>query len=335
MNTVEEDIRKGTYRRAYLLCGEENYLKEYYSNALRRALIPEGDTINLNRYSGKEADPAVLISQSETLPFFSEHRLIMIRDSGLFKRGGDMLADYCQSIPETTVFVFIETDIDKRSRLYKAVRTCGAVLELNYQKADALTGWIVRRLQKEKKQIQRGALQLLLERAGSDMYVLSNEMNKLIAYTGERDGITREDVDRVCIEQLESKVFKMIEAAASRDKEKAFSMYRDLVFLKEPPLRILAVMASHFRRLLLVRDLRDQGYDRQSIESRTGMQSYVLRGLIGQAEYFDADAIRGILSMCASADESIKTGRMQEQMAVELVLVRIVSAGNTKKNAPA
>ena len=164
-------------------------------------------------------------SQSETLPFFSDHRLIMVRDSGMFRRGGDALAEYCRNIPETTVFLFVESDIDKRSRLFKAVRTCGTVLELNHQKADALTGWIVRRLQRENKQIQRGAVQLLLERAGDDMYILSNELNKLIAFTGEREGITREDVDRVCIEQLESKVFKMIEAAASGDKEKAFSIF--------------------------------------------------------------------------------------------------------------
>ena len=330
MNAVEEDIRKGTYRRVYLLCGEEDYLKDYYANALQKALIPTGDTINLNRYSGKEADTAVLISQSETLPFFSAHRLIMVRDRGMFRRGGDALAEYCRNIPETTVFLFVESDIDKRSRLFKAVRTCGTVLELNHQKADALTGWIVRRLQRENKQIQRGAVQLLLERAGDDMYILSNELNKLIAFTGEREGITREDVDRVCIEQLESKVFKMIEAAASGDKEKAFSMYRDLVFLREPPLRILAVISAHFRRLLLVRDLRDQGYDRQSIENRTGMQSFVLRGLVGQAEYFDAAAIRSILSQCASADEMIKTGRMNDQTAVEMVLVRICLR---KKNA--
>lgn len=48
MNAVEEDIRKGTYRRVYLLCGEEDYLKDYYANALQKALIPTGDTINLN-----------------------------------------------------------------------------------------------------------------------------------------------------------------------------------------------------------------------------------------------------------------------------------------------
>ena len=71
---LNKELKEGSFRRVYLLCGEEDYLKDYYANALQKALIPTGDTINLNRYSGKEADTGVLISQSETLPFFAERR---------------------------------------------------------------------------------------------------------------------------------------------------------------------------------------------------------------------------------------------------------------------
>lgn len=323
MNIIEEDIRKGTFKSVYLLYGEEAYLKEYYAKTLTKALIPEGDTINFNRYSGREADPSVLIGQAQTLPFFSEHRLILVEDSGLFKKGGDALASFCKEVPQSTVFLFVENEIDKRSRLYKAVRDKGTILELKHQNADALKRWIVRRLQKEHKQIQVQAADLLLQRAGDDMYILSNELGKLIAYTGGREGITREDVEAVCIEQLENRVFKMIEAAASGEKDRAFAMYRDLVFLREPPLRILALIGAHFRRLLLVRDLRDQGYDRQSIADRSGLPSFVLRGLIGQAELFDRERICSILTRCANADEAIKTGKMNDQMAVEMVLVYI------------
>ena len=131
MNVVEEDIRKGTYRRAYLLYGEETYLKEYYAKKLENALFPSEDPVNFTRYSEKEADPSALISQAETMPFFADFRLISVKDSGLFKRNGDALAAFFQSIPDSTIFLFREEEVDKRSKLYKAVRDQGVLVAVH------------------------------------------------------------------------------------------------------------------------------------------------------------------------------------------------------------
>ena len=328
MNVLEEDVRKGVFRKGYLLYGEEDYLKDYHSRRAVSALTREGDTINLNRYDGTGFNLRELISQADTLPFFAEHRVILVRNSGLFKKGGDALADYLPSMPESTVLIFVEKEVDKRSRLYKAVKSCGALMEFVPLKEQALSDWAVKRLAREGKRIQASAMRLLLEHNGNDMYMISNEIEKLCSYTGDREGITLQDVEAVGIEQPEDHIFAMIDAAAMHDRKKALALYKDLVLQRQPPLRTLALIERHFLRLLSVRDLRDQGYDRQSIETKTGMRSFMLRPLLAQSEKFTIKEIRRVLRSCARADEAVKTGRMGDSLAVESVLIE--AAGGQK-----
>ena len=94
MKSVVEDIKKGSFKPVYLFYGEEAYLKQQYKNRLKDAVLPEGDTINLSIYSGKGIDVEEMIAQADTMPFFAEHRLLLIEDSGFFKNANQQLADY-------------------------------------------------------------------------------------------------------------------------------------------------------------------------------------------------------------------------------------------------
>lgn len=321
MNLLEEDVRRRVFRKGYLLYGEEDYLKDYYSRRAVAALIREGDTINLNRYTGTGINLRELISQADTLPFFAEQRVILVKNSGLFKKGGDDLAEYLPSMPESTVLIFVEQDVDKRSRLYKTVKSVGGLMEFAPLKEQALSDWAVRRLAKEGRKIQAAAMQRLLQQNGNDMYRIAGEIEKLCAYTDGREGITLQDVEAVGIECPEDHIFDMIDAIAMHDQKKALALYKDLVLQRQPPLRILALIERHFLRLLEVRDLRDQGYDRQSIEAKTGLRSFMLRPLLAQSEKFTVKEIRKVLRSCARADEAVKTGRMGDSLAVESVLI--------------
>lgn len=120
MKSVVEDIKKGSFKPVYLFYGEEAYLKQQYKNRLKDAVLPEGDTINLSIYSGKGIDVEEMIAQADTMPFFAEHRLLLIEDSGFFKNANQQLADYIPSIPEGTIMLFVESEVDKRGKLYKA-----------------------------------------------------------------------------------------------------------------------------------------------------------------------------------------------------------------------
>ena len=214
MKSVVEDIKKGSFKPVYLFYGEEAYLKQQYKNRLKDAVLPEGDTINLSIYSGKGIDVEEMIAQADTMPFFAEHRLLLIEDSGFFKNANQQLADYIPSIPEGTIMLFVESEVDKRGKLYKAVNKKGSVVEFTAQNEQTLTRWILGILKSEKKMITSGAMKQFLEKTGTDMERIRQELEKLICYCMEKESITEEDVAVICSEQTENKIFDMINAMA-------------------------------------------------------------------------------------------------------------------------
>ena len=133
MKSLNEDLKTGKFKQIYLLYGEEAYLKKQYKERFVKAMLPVGDTMNYACYEGKNTDIKEVIDLAETLPFFAERRLILFEDTGFFKSSGSDLADYISDMPETTCFIFIENEVDKRSKLYKAVKAKGHIVELGVQ----------------------------------------------------------------------------------------------------------------------------------------------------------------------------------------------------------
>ena len=325
MKTLEEDIRSGNFKQVYLLYGEEAYLKNLYKNRLKNAIVDPQDTINLNRYEGKGISIPAVIDQAETMPFFADYRLILMEETGFFKSASPELADYLPTMPAETIILFVETEVDKRGKLFKTVKSMGRAVELPHQNEKTLTSWVLRTLQKENVKITRSAMQLFLERAGDDMENISHELEKLIAYVYGREGITREDVEAICTVRTENKIFDMINAIAEKKQKRALELYYDLLALKEPPMRILALIARQFNLLLQVKDLRRQGFDQATIASRAGLMGFVARNCLRQAEYFSPETLRMAVEDCVRTDEAVKTGRMGDRLGVELLIVKYSS----------
>ena len=330
MKMLAEDIKNGSFKTSYLLYGEEAYLRNQYKNKLKNSLVNPDDTMNFSRFEGKSIDPAEIISLADTLPFFAERRLILIEDSGFFKNKCDELADYLPSLPETTCLLFAETEVDKRNRLYKAVQKYGRVTEFQSQDERTLMKWILGTLKKENKKITEDTLRHFLERTGSDMENIHMELEKLLSYTEGRDVITSEDVEEICTMQTTGQIFEMIRAIAEKKQRLALDLYYDLLALKEPPMRILFLIARQFNQLLLVKSLAAKGMDRSSIASKAQVAPFIAGRLMTQARSFTLEQLKNAVKDCVDAEEAVKTGRMTDILSVELLIVKY-SAGILKK----
>ena len=173
---------------------------------------------------------------AETLPFLAERRVIFISNSGLFKSGGEKMAEYLAEPNETTYFVFTESEIDKRSKLFKTVNSKGYAAEFAVQDEKTLKRWAAGVLGKEGKKITENTVQLLLSKTGTNMENIQMELEKLICYCLDREVITDEDVEAVCTTRISNHIFDMINAIADKQQKKALDLYYDLLALKEPPI---------------------------------------------------------------------------------------------------
>ena len=321
MQTLNQDIKTGEFKQIYLLYGEEAFLKNSYKNRLKEAIIGD-DTMNFARFEGKGLDVDELIRLADTMPFFAERRLILVEDSGFFKSASDALVQYLPSMPDTTILLFVETEVDKRNRLYKKVKDMGYAAELNRQDSAQLARWAGGILTREQKKITKHTMELFLSMAGDDMENIRMELEKLISYTLDREVITDEDVMAVCTVQVTNRIFEMVSAIVNRQPRKAMDLYEDLLTLKEPPMRILFLIARQFNQLLQVKDLMGKGMDKGTIASKLKMQPFVVGKTMPQARQFGREQILSYVEFCVETEEAVKSGRLQDRLAVELLITR-------------
>lgn len=322
MKVLAQDIKSREFKPVYLIYGEEAFLKKSYKNQMREAIAGD-DTMNSHSFEGKGMDLKEIISLADTMPFFGEKRLIMIEDSGLFKSGGgETLVEYLPHMPDTTCIVFVESEVDKRNRLYKKVKDLGYAAEMTRQNASQLAAWAGRILAKEGKKITGHTMELFLSKTGDDMENIQMELEKLISYTMGREVVTDEDVEEICTVRVTNKIFDMVAAIVNRKTKAAMDLYEDLLTLKEPPMRILFLIARQFNQILQVKELMGQGMDRSSIASKLKMQPFVVGKVMPQARNFSREQILSYVNLCVDAEESVKTGRLNERLAVELLIAK-------------
>ena len=324
MKTIDNDIKTGQFKQIYLLYGEEQYLIRQYRDKLKHALAADDDTMNFSAFSGSDINQKEIIDLAETLPFFADRRLILIEDSGLFKKSAEELADYMSFIPETTYFVFAEKEIDKKTKMYKQVKKNGSIVEFPRQNETTLSRWIEGRiiLAREQKKITNHTMDLFLSMTGDDMENIDKELEKLLCYTLEKDYIDISDVNAITTEQTENKIFDMIDAVALHQQKKALDLYYDLLALKEAPMRILFLLSSQFQRLMIVKSMTNQGFGNKEIASKAGCPEWAVRKYQSQSRAFSMDQLKQAIRDGVEYETSVKTGHMNDQMAVELFLVQ-------------
>lgn len=158
--------------------------------------------------------------------------------------------------------------------------------------------------------------------AGDDMENIRMELEKLISYTWGREVITDEDVEAVCTVRVSNRIFEMVSAIVNQQTRRAMELYEDLLTLKEPPMRILFLIARQFNQLLQVKELTEKGLERKTIASRLKLQPFVVGKVIPQARQFSRDQILSYVNLCVEAEEAVKTGRLSDRLAVELLITR-------------
>ncbi len=320
MKVIKEHIKSGSFSRFYLLYGSEEYLKKLYRDKLKAAVLQDDTDINYSYFEGKAVEPRQVYAAAQTLPFFSDRRLILIENSGLFKAQSE-LSELLEETPDSTVVIFIETEIDKRSKLFKLVKDRGTVSEMNGLDEKNLKLFVVSLLEQAGKKITEASALYLLDKTGSDMLNLCNEVDKLISYTMGREIVINADIDAVVTTQITGKIFQMIDAIGSKQQNKALELYYELLSVREKPMSILYLITRHFNILLLSKNLQSLGHSSSSIAELAGVPPFAVNKYLAQTKNFSMQKLKDALEFGAEIEEQVKTGRMQEKIGVELFLI--------------
>jgi DNA polymerase-3 subunit delta len=320
METINEHIKTNQLKNVYLLYGEERALMLQFRDKLKEEICPDGDDMNITRFSGKGISAVEVADLANTLPFFAEHRLIIIEDSRWFTTSNDF-AEQIKQFPDTTYLIFVEQEVDGRNKLFKAVSTMGYAANLKTPSPKQLAVKIVSQCKKEGKQITDDAVDYMLEQAGSSYGFLSMELEKVLSFKADADVITYEDVRMICTYQAEDKIFDMIDAIGNQNRERAMELYHDLLYLRKPVMQILSNLTRMTNMLLQISEMTRLNMDAKQIAAKTGLREWIVKKYKGQLKNYSYERLRDMLEACQEVDAGIKTGRYTDMIGVELLIV--------------
>ena len=321
MKHIKEQIKKGQFDSLYLIYGQEDYLVQQAKNMLCPAITDMDDQINYTKFEGKQTDPRQIMSIGETMPFFQDRRLILLEDTGFLKKASDDFFQVLKNMPDTTVIVMIEQEVDKRNKCYKYIKDHGYICECTPPDEKALTTWCFRILEKEGRKIRQSDLSYFLSLTSSNMYQLKNELGKLIDYVGEREVIERKDIDEIVTVEITNQIFEMVSAIALGEQKKAMKLYGHLLSLREPPMRILFLIARQFQLMLLTKDMSELHKSSKEMGKAAGLNPYIAEKYVRQAKSFTKEELIFYLERCAKTEEEVKTGQLGDKLAVELLII--------------
>ena len=327
-------LKTGSIERCYLFEGEEEFTKRSAMKALREKTA--GGDFAANDTRLQDPAPDELIAAAETLPFMSDRRFLEVRDSAMLLPGKakdydedaavKRLSEYLDHLPDTAVIVFYcHGKADGRKKLYQALKKKAVIVSFDALDDRELAKWIAAALKKNGQKISLAACQRLWFSAGRDLTLLYNEIGKLSAYAGERTEVTEADVDAVSVKSTEYKVYDMADTLLSGQGAKALRMLEALLRDGEERLLLLSLLGRQCRQLRYAKAMAAAGSQMGEIASRLGIPPFVAKKLLDTARGYTMKQLGEMTLLCLDSEYLVKSGQMNENGALEKVMLQILS----------
>lgn len=276
-----------------------------------------------------------IISDLETPSFGFEKKLIIAKNTGLFKKEGrkkakkddqsirskllEYLKENFEYIKDSVILVFVEDEADK-SDLLEFINKNGIVCNFEYQKPAQIQARIKAITNAYKVNIDNPTLSYFIECCGTDMQDLINEIRKLVEYEGQGGTITKDDIDNLSIKKMESIIFDLTDSLGKKNTKVAIEVLRNLIMAKEPVQKILITLYGHFKKLYLVKLALENNKDIIYALDLKPNQTFLVNKYKMQANYFKTSEIRRILKELCDLDYKYKIGLIDLDVGFESVL---------------
>ena len=325
---LENDLKNQNLHGIYVFYGEEKYLQQEYLRKIKKIF---GElSLGINYILLDENNIDTLISDIETPAFGYEKKLIIIRDSNLFKKDckspmkekfKKYVSENMDIINEAVVIVFIEENVHKMD-LYKTVEKNAVIIETKELKPIEIKNRLKRICAMYKVQISDQNLNYLIETAGTSMQDLINEIRKLIEYAGENGEIQKEDIDKLTIKEIQAIIFDLTDYLGTKNTEKALEVLNNLIYNKEPLQKIIITLYNHFRKIYLTKLALKERRDLVEVLSLKPNQVFLTTKYRKQAEYFKEKEILQILKELIDLDYKSKSGQIDLDIGLKTVLCK-------------
>lgn len=315
----------------FLFHGDDGYsCNETLQNWKEKFIEKYGEDA-LEVVDGKTLDTSSFITNIESLPFLSEKRLTIVKD---FLNDGHeekqkKVAKHLAKAPDFNLIIFYESkDPDKRTSLYKALKKHGEIKNFPEKTPAETARWILEKAKQKEMKINFQTASHLCKYCGADLWKLSNELEKLKLFCGEKE-VDEKTIEEICTPSLSASIFKLTDELAEKNEKEALKAMKNLLESGEDPLKIFFMIARHFRILVQVHEMVNKQMSLYAIKEKLNQHEFVIKKTSWQSKNFTFENLKSIYEKLLKIDIETKTGgiksfgsdKRQFELAIEKFII--------------
>lgn len=333
-----KDLKAGDFPEVMFFFGEEEYLIEWAAKSLAQKFVDKS-MLDIDFVKVGDSDSAEeLVAICDTFSIFSQRRIIWAKDylpltkknaKGFGEKELASIMNYVQNPNPQSILLFSASTPDEGSALVKFLKKSCKTYQFDRLDRPQLNGFIEKRFKAAGVSIDRSVLRYLIEETGYfnretdyTLYNLENDIKKIVSYNS--DGyISEEDVDATLKGDLEKFAFDFLDAVTSNKKDVAFRMLNNILGSGGEVFSVLGLLVNQFELMLEVKELSEETRNTQMMADTLKMNHYRVKKALSFADRFEKKKLADILSQLYEIDRNIKTGMMEQNLALELLIGRI------------
>lgn len=315
--------------------GEVPELVEKKSNEIVESYLDEKkDDFNYVKYNLYETSFNQIIEEALTMPFITEKKAIVVKNAFIFtgekvskdiQPNNEQVNEFLEKYDGENFIVFevYQNKLDERKKITKTLKKTSKLAKVEQMSEQEIKTWIKNKLHENFKDIKQDALDLFIELTGINFNVVSQELEKIMLFLGDRTTINKKDVEEIINRSLEQNVFLLTEYIQKGEQYKAVQLVKDLIVMKEEPIKLLALITSNYRLYYQCKILSRKGYSGQQIAKTINVHPYRVKLALNHVKHYQLTHLLNIIDQCAETDYKLKSSYMDKQLILEIFILSL------------
>src|SRR3954468_1506149 len=342
------DLQSRKLRAAYVFVGDEAFFRKRFRDAILEHLVPADlRDFSLFEFDLAETDLAEILDRARTPSLMAPFQVFFVRGvKNLYGRGSNeeklaAIEEYCKNPNPDALLVFVadhisipadvrKMEMQDRDR-YQRIRDtmgqyCGIVELARVEEGEAVR-WITDYCTSRSVKIEADGARELVDALGGDMMMISNELEKLILYVGDKKRVTLGDVETMVLAAKQRSLYELTDAISSKDRVRALCVLDALLASEEgeeAAIGHIYMLARTFRQMLVVleKNVRDSRMIWQALWQGFRVPPFAAEDLIRQARRYKSRRELGrALRLLARADLALRSNPASKRLVLEKLVV--------------
>lgn len=322
-----KQFNSGKVFPVYFFYGAENYFKNQALDIIfSKYVTSQTSSFNRDIFYGDDGDAAKIVNTVLTIPMMSEKRVVVVKNyQRLSQPGKELILKYCKQPVSQTILVLVAEEIDFRNKIYSSLRNFAECIECKPPYDNQVPMYISQFSEKRGKKISLAAINLLQSKSGNSLGELISQVEKLISYTGDKEIISEDDVEKLVGISRNYNIFQLRDAIGDRRISESLTILRRMIEMGESPVYIVSSLTSFFTVLIRARELIRKRIPRSDMAKQLGVHPYFLDATIRQAKSYTDSEINTSFVLLLEADKNLKISYQKAKIVMEILVFQILN----------